>query len=490
KLSPEIQFIFSHKHNDNLQIQRETELINLLTPGSNEKEDSPSLLQSGLNCLVFAANTSQADCPQVATLHEEYQPLLGLDFKLNGFQEISDRNLPQRLNNEDSPERSVLSGMDTIDDAITKCTEVPEVFQSARMTSKGKDVTDKEPSLETLIFDITADETMAEEFEKDLMEPLTDLETLQMLDMLEYQGDALSVDSFQNEESNALPAELITALNSLSESVGAPAISHPLEKDFIIEKHLTPHQTDDDYTQITDTNLKSQFSSQHLEETDALIVTKMACPLEEQTDCDKFMNKLVCSGQQNIICHDRPAEKGNCTSKDTISCEQPDQVTSCEFSKSAERGQDFTVNHVDPNSGCQAFIENMNQQICNYEAKTGKSAKDLGSNTKDKTQKHSQLRNGSCHLSSSDKNFKVEQVRKSQRIAKKNKQMASIKFPNDASYNCFSSSSINRRDIFGQTLLHIAAMEDDIDSICAMIKAGANVNIQDHAGKHLHCSFV
>ncbi|XP_042308704.1 ankyrin repeat domain-containing protein 31 isoform X2 [Sceloporus undulatus] len=483
KLSPEIRFIFRHKHNDNLQIQKETELINLLHQGSNENEDSPSLLQSGINCLVFPANTSQADCPQVATLHEEYQPLM--DSKVDGFQEKADRKLPQRLNNEDSPERSLLSGMDMVEDATTKCTEAPsEVFQSA--SSKGKDMTDKSPSLETLAFDITADETMAQKFEKDLMEPLSDLETVQMLDidMLEYQDDVLSVDSFQNEESDALPAELIIALNSLSESVAVSAISHPLEKDFIVEKQLTPEQTDDEYTQITDINLKSPFSSQHLEETEALMVTKMVCPLEEQTDCDKDMHKLICSGQQNITSHDRPAEKGNCTSKDPCS----DQVTSCEFSKSAERGKDFTVNHVDHNSSCQAFLEKMNQQICNYEAKTRISTKDLGSNTKEKKQKCSQLR---CHLSSSDKNFKVEQGRKSQRIAKKNKQMASMKFPNDASYNCFSPSSINRRDIFGQTLLHRAAMEDDRDSICAVIKAGGDVNIQDHAGwTPLHKSSV
>lgn len=32
--------------------------------------------------------------------------------------------------------------------------------------------------------------------------------------------------------------------------------------------------------------------------------------------------------------------------------------------------------------------------------------------------------------------------------------------------------------------MHRAATEDDLDGVCAMIKAGANVNAQDYAGKY------
>lgn len=57
-------------------------------------------------------------------------------------------------------------------------------------------------------------------------------------------------------------------------------------------------------------------------------------------------------------------------------------------------------------------------------------------------------------------------------------------YSNDSSGNYISLSVINRRDGFGQTLLHRAATEDDLDGVCAMIKAGANVNAQDYAGKY------
>ncbi|XP_054843532.1 ankyrin repeat domain-containing protein 31 [Eublepharis macularius] len=62
------------------------------------------------------------------------------------------------------------------------------------------------------------------------------------------------------------------------------------------------------------------------------------------------------------------------------------------------------------------------------------------------------------------------------------KQTTSKNYFNDSSFNYISLSSINRRDIFGQTLLHRAVIKDDLDHICAVIKAGANVNAQDYAG--------
>ncbi|XP_067320672.1 ankyrin repeat domain-containing protein 31 [Anolis sagrei] len=416
ELSPEIQIIF--KPSDNLPILKGKDPINLQPPGSDEKEDSPSLLQSGINCPVLTAGIRHADCPQVLTPDGEYQNVLGLGLEVGAFVEIPGRNFSQRLNNEDSPERSLLSAMDIVEDSITKCTEPKEVFQSSEIASKGKDMTDKCPPLETLPCGVTT--KFAEELEKFVMEPLTDSETQQMIELLGYQDDTLSMDPFGNEESSDIPAELFRALNCLSESVAPFAISHPLEKDTMVEKDLD--QADDDCTQITETNLKCQFNSQHFEETEAVMVTKMVCTSEEQTDCDKYVPKSVCSSHQNINCHDRPAEKENSTSKDTSSCEQPDQISSFRNSK-----------------------------------------------TKGKAQKCLQLENGSFLHSYSKRNFKVEPIRKSQRIAKKEKQ-------------CHYISLLDNRDISGQTLLHRAAVEDDLDCILTLIHNGADVDVRDDAG--------
>nr|XP_028604480.1 putative ankyrin repeat domain-containing protein 31 isoform X6 [Podarcis muralis] len=87
-----------------------------------------------------------------------------------------------------------------------------------------------------------------------------------------------------------------------------------------------------------------------------------------------------------------------------------------------------------------------------------------------------------CHFSTTDTNTKVEQVRKSQRIAKKRRRQATWNSSSNSSYNYISLSKINRRDRFGQTLLHRAAVEDDLKGLRAMIKAGGNVNTQDCAG--------
>nr|XP_014350453.1 PREDICTED: putative ankyrin repeat domain-containing protein 31 [Latimeria chalumnae] len=45
-----------------------------------------------------------------------------------------------------------------------------------------------------------------------------------------------------------------------------------------------------------------------------------------------------------------------------------------------------------------------------------------------------------------------------------------------------SSSTVNRRDIYGETPLHKAAKAGDTELVCAMIRAGAKVDIQDYAG--------
>ncbi|KFW92518.1 Putative ankyrin repeat domain-containing protein 31, partial [Phalacrocorax carbo] len=45
-----------------------------------------------------------------------------------------------------------------------------------------------------------------------------------------------------------------------------------------------------------------------------------------------------------------------------------------------------------------------------------------------------------------------------------------------------SLSVINRRNIYGENLLHRAVAHQDIHLVRNMIKAGGNVNVQDYAG--------
>ncbi|NXF06190.1 ANR11 protein, partial [Smithornis capensis] len=45
-----------------------------------------------------------------------------------------------------------------------------------------------------------------------------------------------------------------------------------------------------------------------------------------------------------------------------------------------------------------------------------------------------------------------------------------------------SLSTIHRRNVYGENLLHRAVTHQDVDLVCKIIKAGGNVNAQDYAG--------
>ncbi|KAJ6669853.1 hypothetical protein lerEdw1_000402 [Lerista edwardsae] len=435
-LSPEIKRIC--KLNNDLHVLRQTEPIELLYQETSKKEKaSQSLLQ------------------------------------------------PEGLNNEDSPEISLLSGIhgmvELSKDSITKCTGVPETFHRLKVTSNKEDATESGLSAETAATGITTSRMMVEKFEvQDFMEPLCDSENSQispLLHMLEYQDNALYVTESWNENS-ALPDELLAALNSLSESV-APSVCQPVRKEgghSMEEKQPTSEQTDDDCTQITEANFESQF---HVLK-EPLSVTKLPFPSEEQLDCDQNMQKLVILDNQPVPPYNKTAGKENSILEETSSCKQTIQVTSYGLRKSFPPKRELPCFAVDAASKCKSFLE---QKIQNDQAKTRTSDQAQESNTEGQADQCSQLGNDLCHSLASDVNTKVEQVRKSQRITKKNgKQTVSKNCSSHSYFSNISLSRINRRDIFGQTLLHKAAMENDIKGVHAMIKAGANVNAQDYAG--------
>nr|XP_020659680.1 putative ankyrin repeat domain-containing protein 31 [Pogona vitticeps] len=432
----------------------------------NEREESQSLLQPGINCQIFAGDVCQKDPPGATTLPEECDQFMGLDSEVTGFLETGDEHIVN-YDGEDTPEISLLSNVNASEvsskDSVRKDKEMEEVFENIRMTSDDKDMADVIPSVETMVFGITENGKMAENTEdKHLMELLSDSETFQVLDMLEYQDDTFSVHICVSEENSALPVELLSALNSLSESVEASTISHLVEEGSghsMAKKELPADKSVNDYTHVKQTDLKSQFHLQGFKETEALTAVRTPHSSEEQ---------------------DSLTEKRSPVLKDTTSCEQPVQEAACVPKKSTRKRRKLTVNHL---SSCQQLLEGLNKQINSCEAKARASAEVFDtSDTKDEKEECLQLGASSCRSSSSDINTKVGQVRKSRRIAKKKKQMDSKIYFSESSRNCISLSRINRRDMFGQTLLHRAAMEDDLDSICAMIKGGAKVNARDYAG--------
>ncbi|XP_053154636.1 ankyrin repeat domain-containing protein 31 isoform X2 [Hemicordylus capensis] len=476
KLSPEIQPI--RKHRIDPHIGRETELINLPYQETDNKQESQSLLPVGINYPVIATNICEPNCPPPATVPGDHSHFIYLNSKVNGFQVLSEKN---RLNDEDSPEISLLSGIDAIEElskyAVTKCTTVSEAFQNVRMTSNQQDMIANGQSIEAVASDITTSRIMAGNVEvKDFM-ILSDSENSQMpsplFDILNYQNDALSMGASIN-GSNALPEELLTALNSLSDSV-VPPVFQPVEKGSghsLAQKWLRSELTDD-YTQIHDTDFDSQLHLQHLEETELLMENKLPCLSGEQFDCDQTY-KLINS--------DHLTEKGDSNLKETSSCQQIIQISSYTLRKSARKRKEIPYSDVDNTSNGQRCLEETHQKIHSDRAEA-RLFEAQDSNTKEKSDQQSQLRTGSLYSSASDENTKVEQMRKSQRIDKKSrKQTASKNCSSDSSFSHISLSSINRRDVFGQRLLHRAVMQNNVGYVCAVIKAGASVNVQDYAG--------
>lgn len=125
----------------------------------------------------------------------------------------------------------------------------------------------------------------------DLLKPLSDSESPKMInqlhDILDYQGHVFSSDISADENSDALPVELVTALNSLSGSViqsDSPVAPNKrqltAEEEQLNSEPSTPQQ-DDDCTQITNLS-EPQLPTIHMEEIKALTGSNLQRTTNEQ----------------------------------------------------------------------------------------------------------------------------------------------------------------------------------------------------------------
>ncbi|TFK15839.1 relaxin-3-like [Platysternon megacephalum] len=436
---------------------------------------------------------------------------------MSGFLK-TERKISHRLNDEDdSPERSLLSSAVVKETLMAPKEWTPQnVFpgvlkdcQSATMTITEIDTRVKANYLEKSIPDfilsstsekisretLTVQSIMGDEFEiRDLLKPLSDSESPEMINplhgTLQCQGDALSVD----ENSNVLPIELLTALNSFSESVVQPV--HQLvgkERELNAEEeHLRSEPSIfqiDDYTQITDNNFEPQFSVKQLEEIKALTEAAFQGTLDEQLVGNQKNQVLIISDYCNVASYDKQAGEGNSGSIENTSGIETTKATSCTLRRSTRLRENCTRKHIDEASSCYKMLEETHQRIYSNDEETGNklSSKDFGrtqdSACKDSKEQRLELEASTYQGSTMDVNSKVEQMRKSQRLAKKITKPTSVKkFSNTAPVASIPLSKICRKNLFGETLLNKAVAEDDTDLVCKIIKVGANVNTQDYAG--------
>ncbi|XP_067171573.1 ankyrin repeat domain-containing protein 31 [Apteryx mantelli] len=501
--SPEICFI--HKVHDYPYTLKEEKQINPIPLETNAFDQSQSLLQSWINCPSFSENISESVFSLDAAV--EGQQNNSVDIKVVGFLKDSEE---KKLSDEGlSPETSLcldafLEELIMVPKEQTPQDIFPHVLEDCQRTSMtiiDTDNTVKERSLNNdtdlsltslgkIFMEAFSEQRIVTgEFEiSDLLKPLSDSESPKTInplhDMLECQGHALSIDALADEKSDALPAELVTALNSLSGSVVQPVTPEVPNKRQLSteEEQLNSEpsipQLDDDCTQLTDT-FEPQLPTVQVEEIKAITGSTLPRTANEQLVGDPQREKEVISDYWIANSHEKPAGEGSSHSVETDLCAETTKATSRRARQLRETSSRKCRDGV---SSCHQILQETQQRISHNGNTTRNKAKDFEKIQKSTSKDKQDLETNICHgMITLNGNRKAEQTRRSERIKKKIRQEASIRNSVNPIFP-ISLSRINRKNIFGETLLHKAVADEDVDLVCNIIKAGGNVNAQDYAG--------
>ncbi|KAF2978120.1 hypothetical protein EK904_007251 [Melospiza melodia maxima] len=386
-----------------------------------------------------------------------------VDIKLSGFQKDSEEKISPKLSNEDCCPEISLYLHAPVEDRITVQEEqtpedtMPHVLDychSTCMTIIDTDNTVKEHSLNNntdlslsslgkIFMDVFA-ELNIETSEVDISDLLrypSDSESLKVKnplpDKLECQGHACSVDPSAAESNDVLPVELVVPLNALSGSMVQPAI--PLvpnerqlnTKEEQLNSETSVLQVDDDCTQITNV-MEPQLAAIQVEEVNAFTGSNLQSTANEQPVDGQQREKEVMSDCLDATFSEKQTGEGHSYSVEPAACVETAQTASSKIQKSpSEDNQDL-----------EAII--WQEIILNEYAE-------------------------------------ANQRRRSKRIDNKRKREALVRNSLNTA-RPLSLSTIHRKNVYGENLLHRAVTHQDINLVRRIIKAGGNVNAQDYAG--------
>ncbi|XP_075582548.1 ankyrin repeat domain-containing protein 31 [Pelecanus crispus] len=498
--SPEICFI--QKFCDHTNSQKE-EQINPIPQEPYASDQSQSLLQGWIKCPSLTENISKPGFSLNAAVEGQQNNFA--DIKLNGFQKESEE---EKLSNEDLcpdislsldalPEDIIIVPkkqtpqdifLHVLEDCQRTCMTIIDTDNTVKEHSPTHD-TDLSLSSPGKIFMEAFTEQSIEsgEFEiSDLLRSLSDSESLKMInplpDKLECQGHAFSIDPSADESSDALPVQLVTALNALSGSVIQPVPPVvPNERQLNIEgeplnSEPSIPQLDDDCTQIKNM-IEPQFATVQVEEIKTLTESNFQRIPNEQPVGGQQREKEVISDYWAATSGDKQTGEGSSHSVEAAACAETAQTTSrkaMQLRETSRKGRDHVSSH-------HKILEETQQRMSHSGSTTRNKAKDFDKIQKSTSKDKQDLETNICQEITLNEDRKAKQRRRSKRIENKLRQEAFGR--NAINPVCpISLSTINRRNICGETLLHRAVARQDVDLVRNIIKAGGNVNVQDYAG--------
>ncbi|XP_010282262.1 PREDICTED: putative ankyrin repeat domain-containing protein 31, partial [Phaethon lepturus] len=319
------------------------------------------------------------------------------------------------------------------------------------------------------------------EFEiRDLLRSLSGSESPRMInplpDNLECQGHAISIDPSADESSDALPVQLVTAPNASSVSVVQPVTPVvPNERQLNSEPSI--HKLDDDCTQMKNV-IEPQLATIQVEEIEALTGSSLQRTTNEQPVGDQQREKEVISDCLGATSSEKQTGEGSSHSVESAACAETAQTALRKAVQLRETSSRMCRDHV---SSHRQILDEIQQRMSHSGRTTRNKAKDFVKIQKSTSKDKQDLETNLCQEITLNKDRKAQQTRRSKRIKNRLRQEAfGRNFVN--SVYPISLSTINRRNIYGETLLHRAVDHQDLDLIRNIIKAGGNVNVKDYAG--------
>ncbi|XP_074056556.1 ankyrin repeat domain-containing protein 31 isoform X2 [Macrotis lagotis] len=303
---------------------------------------------------------------------------------------------------------------------------------------------------------------------KELLKPPSDLGSPKSMSplnhLLTFQEDGLREHMQENEKNSALPAEQLTALNTFSESVcqRMERSSRPCAEDECLGTELSISQTDDDCTQITEMDFEFHHSVQSFGQDPKLTEPFLKATTMQQDKEDPSSLEQETVKHENVACLDGFGKEEALNSMETNTAME----TSYVLRKSARLKRVRT----------RATSKNIDEIFKMPEERLQKTYSILPTGYFRK--QDSPFQNSSDEKSVEwSKNQILSAYHCDEHIIKKRRTA------NRKSYSNISKlSSINRRDIYGESPLHKAAQTDDSALIKKFIQLGGNVNLRDYAG--------